>query len=85
MKRREFIVLAGGVSAWPLVARAQKPAMPVIGVLESGNAASPTYPTAAFHAGLKESGFVEGQNVTIEYRMAETQYDRLPALMADLI
>ncbi len=86
MQRREFITLVGSVAAaWPLSASAQRPAMPVIGYLESGNATSPTYPTAAFHAGLKESGFVEGQNVTIEYRMAETQYDRLPALLADLI
>ena len=86
MQRREFITLVGSVAAaWPLTASAQRPAMPVIGYLESGNATSPTYPTAAFHAGLNESGFVEGQNVTIEYRMAEAQYDRLPTLLADLI
>jgi putative ABC transport system substrate-binding protein len=86
MRRREFITLIGGAAAaWPFAANAQKPAMPVIGVLESGNATSPTFPTAPFYAGLKESGFVEGQNVTIEYRMAETQYDRLPTLLADLI
>jgi putative tryptophan/tyrosine transport system substrate-binding protein len=86
MQRREFIKVLGVTAvSWPLAANAQKPAMPVVGYLESGNATSPTYPTAAFHAGLKESGFVEGQNVTIEYRMAETQYDRLPALLADLI
>jgi putative tryptophan/tyrosine transport system substrate-binding protein len=82
MQRREFITLVGGaVAAWPLAAKAQMPTMPEIGYLESGSATSPT---AAFQAGLKESGFVEGQNVTIEYRRAEAQYDRLPALAADL-
>ena len=78
MQRRDFIkMVGGGVAGWPLAANAQKPAVPVIGVLESGNATSPSFPTAAFYAGLKEAGFVERQNVTIEYRMAETQYDRL--------
>jgi len=69
MQRREFITLVGGAAAaWPLAADAQKPAMPVIGVLESGSATSTTSLSAEFHAGLKESGFVQGQNVTIEYR-----------------
>ncbi len=86
MERRNFIALVGGAAAaWPRTANAQKPTMPVIGVLESGSATSPTNITAEFHAGLKESGFVEGQNVTIEYRRAEAQYDRLPAFAADLV
>jgi putative ABC transport system substrate-binding protein len=85
MQRREFMAIVGAAAAWPLGANAQKPPKPVIGVLESGTAASPTNLSAEFHAGLKESGFVEGQNVTIEYRRAEAQYDRLPALAADLV
>ena len=86
MRRREFITLVGGAAAaWPLAADAQKPAMPVIGVLESGSATSTTSLSSEFHAGLKESGFVEGQNVTIEYRRAEAQYDRLPAFAAELV
>ncbi len=82
MKRREFITLVGGVAAsWPLTAQAQQPTLPVIGYLESGSALI----GAAFYAGLKDAGFVEGQNVAIEYRAAEAQYDRLPALAADLV
>jgi ABC-type uncharacterized transport system substrate-binding protein len=85
MERRMFITLVGGAAAaLPLAANAQKPIVPVIGVLESGSATSPTNITAEFHAGLKESGFVEGQNVTIEYRRADAQYDRLPEIAADL-
>lgn len=84
MKRREFITLVGGMAAtWPFAANAQKPKMPVIGYLESATTSPPN--AAAFHAGLKEAGFVEGQNVEIEYRNAEAQYDRLPALAVDLV
>lgn len=82
MQRRDFIGIAAGLAAWPLTANAQKPAIPVIGFLESGNA---TAPPVAFLAGLKELGFVEGQNVTIEYRRADAQFDRLPAFAADLV
>jgi putative tryptophan/tyrosine transport system substrate-binding protein len=86
MQRREFIALVGGaVGALPLAASAQKPNVPVIGILESSYATGASYPTGEFHSGLKEYGFVAGQNVTIESRVAEAQYDRLPALVADLI
>ena len=85
MDRRSFIVCLGGATAWPLAARAQQTSTPVIGWLDSGSSAGMTANLAAFRKGLGETGYVEGQNVAIEYRWAEADYERLPALAADLV
>jgi putative ABC transport system substrate-binding protein len=85
VKRREFITLIGGAAAWPFAARAQQPAMPTVGFLRSATLADVPQWVTAFRQGLKEAGFVEGQNVAIEYRSADNQPDRLPALVTDLI
>jgi hypothetical protein len=83
LRRRQFITLLGGAAAWPLTARPQQPAMPAVGFLLGGSLTDvPMDRVTAFHEGLKEAGFVEGQNVAIEYRSAEHQTDRLPLLVA---
>ena len=84
MRRREFVkLIASGAATWPLMARAQQPAMPVVGFVNAGSSDPPL--AAAFRKGLNEVGYVEGQNVTVEYHWLGGQFDRLPALMVDLV
>src|SRR5262245_14934404 len=85
MRRRQFLCLLGGTLAWPISARAQQSAMPLIGVLHGVAASQWTDSMVGFHRGLGEAGFAEGRNVTIEYRWAEGQFDRLPAMAGDLV
>jgi putative ABC transport system substrate-binding protein len=85
LKRRELISLLGGAAAWPLVARAQQPAMPVIGFLHIASPGTYVHVVASFRRGLTESDFVEGRNVTVEYRWGGGQIDRMPSLLADLL
>ena len=85
MKRRTFISLLGGAATWPRVARAQQPAMPVVGFINGGTADASTARIAAFRKGLSEAGYTEGQNVIVEYHWLEGHYDRLPAVVTDLV
>jgi len=85
IRRRQFITLLGGAAAWPIAARAQQPAMPVVGFLGSASPEAYRSFVSEFRQGLKETGYVEGRNVTVEYHWAEGQYDRLPAMAAELV
>ena len=85
MRRRDFITLLGAATAWPLAARAQQPAIPVVGIINAGSPETSVSRVTAFRQGLGELGYVEGQNITIDYRWAEGRYDRYPEMVADLI
>ena len=85
MRRREVITLLGGAAAWPFTARAQQPVLPVVGLISGGEADASADRARAFRNGLNETGYVEGQNVTVEYHWLDGHYDRLPALVTDLV
>jgi putative ABC transport system substrate-binding protein len=85
VKRRDFITLLSGAAAWPLVARAQQRSMPVVGLLSGRTQTADAHLVVTFHKGLKETGYIEGQNITTEYRWAEGHYDRLQELAAELV
>ena len=85
LKRREFITLLGGATSWPIAVRAQQPVMPLLGFLHAASREGYARFVTAFHQGLKEVGYAEGENVAIEYRWAENRLDRLPGLAADLV
>jgi putative tryptophan/tyrosine transport system substrate-binding protein len=84
MRRRNFIALLSGAAAWPLAARGQQPAIPIVGYLSASSPVNRVHLVSAFRRGVRESGYVEGQNVAIEYRWAQDRYDQLPDIAADL-